>query len=248
MRTIAGIQGGVLEPPAPNADIKMPDSSDTKAVAKEFETIFLNEFLKKVMEQTALGKDKILSAYVPLITLDVSKALAERGIGVGEFLSKSVIKHTDAAGQKKSDVAPVTKDVGSKQLPWDGKLKLPVNGRITSGYGLRHDPLRGGIHKHNGVDIAVPEGTPIKAVAPGKVISSSFSVSYGNYVVIDHENGLTSLYAHSSRNIVKAGDVVDKNDIIALSGSTGRSTGPHVHFEMRKEGSAVDPNAGGEIG
>jgi murein DD-endopeptidase MepM/ murein hydrolase activator NlpD len=106
---------------------------------------------------------------------------------------------------------------------------------------LRHDPIDGKLRHHNGIDIAMPEGSPVKAAKEGKVIFSGLLSGYGNTVIVEHGNGLTSLYAHNSLNLVKEGDVVDKNSILALSGSSGRSTGPHLHFEVRKDGVAVDP-------
>jgi LysM repeat protein len=108
-----------------------------------------------------------------------------------------------------------------------------------AGYYLR--PIAGGkrtqgIHGYNGVDIAAPTGTPILASADGQVIISrtgGWNGGYGNYVVIKHKNGTQTLYAHTSRNIVSVGDIVSQGDIVALVGTTGKSTGPHVHFEIR---------------
>ncbi|MCM0082314.1 M23 family metallopeptidase [Geomonas sp. Red32] len=117
--------------------------------------------------------------------------------------------------------------------------RLPVNGTVTSKVGWRHDPIDGGIRHHNGVDIAVPSGTRVKAIMGGKVRESGFHGGYGNLVVIEHPGGMTSLYGHNSKLEVKAGDTVQAGDVIAYSGSTGRSTGPHLHFELWKSGNNV---------
>ena len=94
---------------------------------------------------------------------------------------------------------------------------------------------------HDGIDIGVPEGTPVHAAAAGTVIYAGWMSGYGNIVVIDHGNGLSTAYAHNSQLIVGQGATVGKGFVIALSGNTGHSTGPHVHFEVRVNGSPVDP-------
>jgi len=119
----------------------------------------------------------------------------------------------------------------SKARPGSGNRFLPVSGTITSTVGLRHDPFDGLLRNHNGVDIAVPEGTPVRPVAPGVVTFSGSRNGYGNMVIVDHENGMITVYAHNRFNIAATGDRVDTTGAIALTGSTGRSTGPHLHFE-----------------
>jgi len=91
------------------------------------------------------------------------------------------------------------------------------------------------------VDIAVPTGTDVRAAGGGEVEFAGWQTGYGNFVVIRHVDGLESCYGHNSQLLVKAGDQVVKGQVIAESGSTGRSTGPHVHVEIRKDGKAVDP-------
>lgn len=123
--------------------------------------------------------------------------------------------------------------------PGNGALTsflLPVQGTITSPVGLRHDPIDGLLRHHNGVDIAVQEGTPVKPVAPGIVTFSGFRNGYGNTVIIAHDDGMITLYAHNSTSLVVVGERVAAGSTIALSGSTGRSTGPHLHFEAWKDG------------
>jgi murein DD-endopeptidase MepM/ murein hydrolase activator NlpD len=94
---------------------------------------------------------------------------------------------------------------------------------------------------HEGIDIAVPTGTPVHASASGTVIHSGWLGGYGNLVVIDHGNGLATAYAHNSVLIVTVGQAVSQGQTVSLSGSTGHSSGPHVHFEVRVNGAAVDP-------
>ncbi len=116
---------------------------------------------------------------------------------------------------------------------------LPVNGTITSGVGMRTDPIDGTWRHHNGIDIAVPTGTPVKSVADGVVVYSGMRSGYGWTVLIEHDNGMITLYGHNSANLVDPGQLVKKGATIALAGSTGRSTGPHVHFEAWQAGNNV---------
>ena len=116
--------------------------------------------------------------------------------------------------------------------------------RVTSEFGNRVDPITGKRKGHGGMDLAVPTGTPIRAALPGTVTVSKYNAGgYGHYVMIDHGNGLATLYGHCSKLLAKVGQTVEAGDIIALSGSTGRSTGPHLHFEARVNGERMNPRA-----
>ena len=136
----------------------------------------------------------------------------------------------------KESAASPRQSVGQNSSP--GRI-LPIEGVITSPAGLRSDPFDGRLKHHNGLDIAAPSGTPVKPVAPGTVIFSGWKGGYGNAVILDHHNGMVTVYAHHSINNVDEGTAVDMNTVIALTGSTGRSTGPHLHFEAWQDGSNV---------
>jgi murein DD-endopeptidase MepM/ murein hydrolase activator NlpD len=118
---------------------------------------------------------------------------------------------------------------------------MPVDGRISSKFGLRKHPIHGDMRFHHGMDIAAPEGTEVYPLRGGKVIFSGQQPGYGNAVVIDHGDGYVSKYAHNKVNLVKTGDPVDEHTAIAQVGSTGLSTGPHLHFEVRADGKYIDP-------
>ena len=114
---------------------------------------------------------------------------------------------------------------------------------LTSAYGYRTHPVTGQPYKlHNGLDIAAPKNTPIHAVRGGIVSISAYDSSYGNYVVVSHGNGDSSLYAHMNTRAVSAGDTVEQNQVIGYVGTTGSSTGYHLHLEIRIGGSRVDPH------
>ncbi len=111
----------------------------------------------------------------------------------------------------------------------------PVNGTLSSPFGYRWGRM------HEGIDISVPEGTPVRAAKAGSVILAAYTGGYGNYTCVDHGGGLSSCYAHQSSYAVSPGDSVAQGEVIGYSGNTGSSTGPHLHFEIRVNGSAVDP-------
>ena len=110
----------------------------------------------------------------------------------------------------------------------------PMRGRITSGFGTRRDPFTGQRSFHCGIDISADMGTPVRASADGRVIFSGWKPGYGNVVVVRHENGYVTVYAHNSKNLVAEGAEVKRGDTIASSGATGAVTGAHLHFEIRK--------------
>lgn len=118
---------------------------------------------------------------------------------------------------------------------------LRAGGVITSSFGMRRHPISGRRSMHKGIDIAAKHGTDIVATADGVVIFAGRKTGYGKIVEIRHADGLETRYAHNSRNLVSKGDLVSKGQVIAKLGSTGRSTGPHVHFEVRRGGEAIDP-------
>ena len=125
----------------------------------------------------------------------------------------------------------------------DGRdLQWPVAGRgVNSGFGNRSDPFTGSTSFHSGVDIPAPLGTNIFAAEAGTVVFSGWMGGYGNTVMIDHGNGMQTLYGHASSLLVRNGDSVTRGQIIARVGSTGRSTGNHLHFEVRTNGNPVNP-------
>jgi murein DD-endopeptidase MepM/ murein hydrolase activator NlpD len=125
--------------------------------------------------------------------------------------------------------APVSPEPGFETFLW------PVNGTINSGFGPR------GSSFHDGIDIAAPEGTPILAIEAGEVIYSDQLRGYGNMVILRHAGGIVSVYAHNEANLVREGQSVVRGEVVARVGSTGRVSGPHLHFEIRRNNAAQDP-------
>ena len=135
---------------------------------------------------------------------------------------------------------------GVEEHPYTGgafRWPCPSSTRVTSDYGTRVSPMSGASSNHKGIDIGASAGADIIAAADGTVTAASYSSAAGNYVMIDHGNSLSTLYAHNSQLLAQVGQTVEAGDIISLSGSTGRSTGPHLHFEVRVNGERTNPRA-----
>ncbi len=128
--------------------------------------------------------------------------------------------------------------------PWHGSFTMPVYGRITSPFGMRYHPILHSYRMHTGTDIAAPSGTPIRAAASGLVVLAGWYGAYGNTVVLDHGGGMITFYGHASRLAVHTGQSVSRGQVVSYVGSTGLSTGPHVHFEVQRNGRPVSPYGG----
>lgn len=139
----------------------------------------------------------------------------------------------DTSNQKASGTT--ASEASSKSGMASGKFNWPVAGQLTSAFGVRNG------RRHDGIDIAAPRGTPVKASQDGEVVFSSRLRGYGNLILIKHPGDMFTVYAHNSRNLKEKGSKVKQGDVIARVGTTGRSTGPHVHFEIRKGSKATNP-------
>jgi len=120
-------------------------------------------------------------------------------------------------------------------------MRMPVNGRVTSGFGSRFHPILGYVRMHAGLDLAAAYGSPIVAAADGRVVSAGWAGGYGNLVRIAHAGGLQTMYGHMSRIAARSGESVRQGQLIGYVGSTGLSTGPHLHYEVLKNGRPVNP-------
>jgi murein DD-endopeptidase MepM/ murein hydrolase activator NlpD len=151
-----------------------------------------------------------------------------------------LVKQTDDRGERLEVLDQLLRDerVATGVIP----TTLPVTtGYHSSNFGYRSDPFTSGLAFHAGIDFIAGTGSPIYAAAGGVVVTSDMHGEYGNMIEIDHGNGLTTRYAHTRKRYVKAGEIVLKGQKIAEVGSTGRSTGAHLHFEVRDRGTAINP-------
>jgi murein DD-endopeptidase MepM/ murein hydrolase activator NlpD len=183
--------------------------------------------------------------FARLLVQEVKKAMPEgSGMGGGmmdmlsPILDEALVSALVDAGVSPQKGATTTMPARKTQIHG-----LVDGGRVSSRFGKRIDPLTHAHRNHDGVDIAAARGSSIRAARPGQVTFAGRRGGYGNLVIIDHGHGMESRYAHCDRILVREGDTIQGDAAIATVGSTGRSTGPHLHFEVRKDGSAVDPTS-----
>ncbi|MBK5231461.1 MAG: peptidoglycan DD-metalloendopeptidase family protein [Thermoleophilia bacterium] len=226
-----------------------------RGLRDEQQAIFVR--LKKAKDTIKSSRDEIAAEEQNLATArqavesqqnKLKSARGERSAAVDKIDS-----HVDHLSEIESDLQAKIQEqiaaasglgtlpVGPMSAPSAAGLIWPVSGTITSGFGGRSSPGGVGTTYHEGLDIAVPEGTPIRAAQGGTVIAASYNGGYGNYTCIDHGNALSTCYGHQSQLGVTTGQSVDQGQVIGYSGNTGASTGPHVHFEVRINGVAQDP-------
>lgn len=177
-------------------------------------------------------------ANVPLSAASAALPAAQ-GEDMSPFIAPAaVITVTRAADLVGTPIRPILR--GTRGVHAVSGLPL-ASAAISSRYGNRFHPLLGRWQQHSGVDMAAPAGTPVAATGAGSVVSAGWGGNYGYMVVIDHGGGVQTRYAHLSRMDVAAGQSVESGQRLGAVGSTGRSTGPHLHYEMRVNGRPVDP-------
>ncbi len=193
-------------------------------------------YKEEIPFETKYTQDDKLYANQSKVLVEGKKGLKEVTAVVVSYNGIEVSKKIESENVLKNPVNKIVA-VGSKRISYiaTGFFNYPARGTITSRFGQRWGRL------HTGVDIAAPQGSPIYAADGGTVIFSGWESGYGYLVKIDHHNGYVTYYGHASKLLVKKGDKVAKGQKIALVGSTGHATGPHVHFEVRKNGVPVNP-------
>lgn len=168
----------------------------------------------------------------------------EKDIALQEARIKEIeeeIRRQEEEARKQAEAAGTTyktTSLGDINFIWP----CPSSSRITSGFGGRSSPTEGASSNHKGIDIGASTGSDILAAAGGTVTISTYSSSAGNYIMISHGGGISTVYMHCSQRLVEVGDTVSQGQVIAKVGSTGYSTGPHLHFEIRSGGGNVDPS------
>lgn len=208
----------------------------TEAEAKKTEIEQHKAEQQAILRNAETDKATAEEAYAELeaSSNQIAQMLREREAARQAAQAAAASGGSSGGGDDDSSYQPVS---GSGQMIW------PVNGVITSPFGYRTHPIFGRQILHSGIDIGVDEGTPVHAADGGVVVEAGWISGYGYCVIIDHGNGTSSLYGHNSSLAVSSGQAVSQGQVIAYAGSTGNSTGPHVHFEVRVGGEPVDPSA-----
>ncbi len=199
--------------------------------------------LARLEDQQARLED--LAAEVAARKADVERQLANQQAQLQSVRAQIDHFETELAGLEREQgrIEDLIRREQSTGGSAPGAFTRPVGGPITSPFGYRTHPILGTRRLHTGIDMGAAFGTPIVAAAGGRVILASYYGGYGNTVIVDHGGGTTTLYAHQSRLAVSQGSSVSGGQTVGYVGSTGLSTGPHLHFEVRKNGVPVDPRA-----
>lgn len=224
-----------------------PDESSADRADKLF--VAINKSLREIeSDQMARVSRLAEDAYQTADT--ISAALEEAGLAVDTDDEKSAtggpLVPLSPASDFESRVEELDEALAKLETVKSEALRLPIAnpaaGRaVTSTFGPRRDPLLGTMALHSGMDFRSSVGSPVQATGSGKVVHAGWNGGYGKMVEIDHGDGFTTRFAHMSRVLVKEGDMVEAGDLLGASGNTGRSTGPHLHYELRRNGQALDP-------
>lgn len=239
-----GLGGGVA---LPDVDAARKQQSDAKLAAKQLEAFFLRQLLAESRPKGGtLDGGFAGDTFKQMLDEAIAdKMSAAGGIGLSQLFAQQLDKPGETAAAPATPIAgaPVRGVAGPPidLPPGTPHFILPVVGRATSGYGVRTDPIHGTTVNHRGFDLAAPTGTEVAAAARGTVIHAGPAGTYGNLVTLRHDNGFETRYAHLSTVGVQVGDVVEAGQDVGKVGSTGHSTGPHLHFEVRRDGEAIDP-------
>jgi murein DD-endopeptidase MepM/ murein hydrolase activator NlpD len=223
--------------------IEPSNAAKAAALAQQFESMLLSQMLR---EMRILESDDETSGFGSSIMNDTMRtefaaALSQSGgMGMAAALSEAFARvaeeddaHVERVDAPEATPMPVVADAASLMLP---------DARVTSSFGWRTDPLNGQQRFHHGTDLRMAYGQDVRSAGSGIVRSVADAGGYGLMVTVDHGDGLETRYAHLSAASVKPGDPIAAGQVIARSGNSGRSTGPHLHFEVREAGQPVDPS------
>jgi len=242
--------------PGGKAAQKAIDKKALKEACAQFEALIVHQLLKgmrKTVDETSLfhgGQGEKI--FQDMHDQALADEIGQTGsLGLAELLYQQILD-LDPSVQSPGQTVRTGLAVEAylSQAPREGSaesdalLIRPVEvGYVSSSFGMREHPILGGQRMHYGIDLAAPEGTSIKAAADGEVVFAGQKSGYGYVVEVDHGNGLVTVYGHNQENKVKVGQRVEKGQVVALVGQSGLSTGPHLHFEVRREGQPINPTA-----
>jgi len=236
-------------------DQQRDEIQNLKAATLKSAEYFNNRFddlleLERQVNTLVAMLNKSSNASIPIPTTNRS---GDSRVDMIEFVPTLVEAQTIEEAEKVDEISKLirTQIDGYSKLVEDVENQLdfmackpdmwPARGTVTSGFGNRRDPVTKRYSFHKGIDVANSKGTNLLAAGTGVVTFSGWNGSYGNVIVISHGYGYKSVYAHNASNLVEVGQRVEKGDVIGEMGSTGKSTGSHVHFEIHFEGSQIDP-------
>lgn len=225
---------------------RMAPAEGRAAAVRELQLVFFTQLIeamrRTVPDGSLLPQFPGKEVYEGLFDRELAQALVT-GDPLGMEAQLASVEAASAGGSAPEDrrVARAPRDTTNAAE----SVVAPVVGQVSSPYGPRHDPISGRRNMHRGIDFAAAPGTPVRAVAAGRVVASGWSGSAGRRVIVEHPGGYRTVYAHAGRTLVRTDDAVVAGQVISTVGSTGRTTGPHVHFEVHRDGVALDPARAG---
>jgi murein DD-endopeptidase MepM/ murein hydrolase activator NlpD len=237
-------------PAAPETAKQTAERQQVATAAKEFEAMFLLQMLKQ-MRQSMLAEEADepgLGAATMMETMDaeLSRHLAGQRGGLSTIIEHALMRdaHIEPTSAPASNV-PVNEPTHAIEPT---PIGLPrVSGHVSSEFGWRRDPITGESRFHRGLDVAAAYGEEVPVAAAGTVTFSGTQNGYGKVVIVQHPGGTETRYAHLSQLDVRTGDDLKAGDVVGRVGQSGRATAPHLHFELRQGGKAVDPAAGSQL-
>lgn len=227
---------------------RAPDPGDTvRLLAQQFESLLLGQMLRDMQPKNS-GEDGVGfgGALTETIYSELATVLTKAGgIGLATSLEDAMARTTPGAEPTDAIISGMpTMPTLRQHSPWLPGAPMAIGldpDRVSSAYGVRRDPISGTTKMHQGVDIPMATGDDVRSLQGGTVTESQIRGGYGQTIVVDHGDGLTTRYAHLSARHVQVGDTVAAGQVVGLAGQTGRATGPHLHLEVRENGVAIDP-------
>ncbi len=228
-----------------------PNLDTVRTLASQFESMLLAQMLRD-MQFTGNASEEGMNFGGPLadtVLSELAGALTKAGgFGLAKSLEAAMVRATPGVARTAVDPVDIATVTAATQ---PGALRAVLPGaapglaitpaRVSSAYGWRQDPLSAERRMHHGIDIPLAHGDDVRSVGAGRVVESTEEAGYGQTVVVDHGDGLTTRYAHLSARHVAVGDVVGASTVLGLAGKTGRATGTHLHLEVRSNGVSIDP-------
>ncbi|MBW2129194.1 MAG: peptidoglycan DD-metalloendopeptidase family protein [Deltaproteobacteria bacterium] len=237
---------GIAHPGMKGEHVKTERDRALMKACREFESILTYQLLKsmrRTVEKCELfhgGQGEEI--YESLLDQELARNIAQSESNSLAYLLYQQLKRKDRVDLE-AGTPPSPMPLPLRNRYGEIPLTPLETARESSGFGWRKDPFTGERKFHYGVDLAAREGTMVRAALGGKVVASEYREGYGNVVILDHGKGLRTLYAHNKENLVEVGEWISRGCPVARVGSTGRSTGPHLHFEVRREGKPLNPEA-----
>jgi len=227
-------------------------SLQLQQAAREFEAIFVSYLLKvmrETMEESGLtGEGMGKTVYAELFDQELARSISSNGsFGIADLLVRRITAQEKMSRDEGTmEPGPVTPARSPPSVRGGGKsevpdFRMPIQATVSSEFGMREDPFTRKSRFHRGIDIAAPKGTPGQAALGGEVLFSGYANGYGNTVVVEHAGGYQTRYAHLGSLAVTKGEVLETEQVLGSVGSTGRSTGPHLHFEVSRYGKRINP-------